>query len=30
MSPLDWFFIGYIVVAIIVIILYLGTYFGWF
>ena len=30
MSPLDWFCIGYIVVAVIVIIIYLGLYFGWF
>lgn len=30
MSLIDWFGIGYIVVSIIVIIVYLGVYFGWF
>ena len=30
MSPLDWFCVGYIIVSIIVIIIYLGLYFGWF
>lgn len=28
MSPLDWFCIGYIIVSVIVIIIYLGLYFG--
>ena len=30
MTPMDWFGVGYIIVAIIVIIIYLGLYFGWF
>ena len=30
MTPIDWFGIGYIVVSIILIIIYLGLYFGWF
>ena len=30
MSPMDWFGIAYIIVAVIVIIMYLGFYFGWF
>lgn len=30
MTPMDWFGIGYIVVSIVVIIVYLGIYFGWF
>lgn len=30
MSPIDWFCIGNIVVSAIVIIIYLGLYFGWF
>lgn len=30
MSPMDWFGVGYIIVSIIVIIIYLGLYFGWF
>lgn len=30
MSPIDWFCIGNIVVSVIVIIIYLGLYFGWF
>ena len=30
MSLIDWFCIGNIVVSVIVIIIYLGLYFGWF
>ena len=30
MTPMDWFGVGYIIVSVIVIILYLGLYFGWF
>lgn len=30
MSPIDWFCIGYIAVSVIVIIIHLGLYFGWF
>ena len=30
MSPMDWFGVGYIIVSVIVIIIYLGLYFGWF
>lgn len=30
MTPMDWFGVGYIIVSIIVIIIYLGVYFGWF
>ena len=30
MTPMDWFGIVYIMVAVIVIIMYLGFYFGWF
>ena len=30
MSLIDLFCIGYIIVSIIVIIIYLGLYFGWF
>ena len=30
MTPMDWFGVGYITVSIIVIIIYLGLYFGWF
>lgn len=30
MTPMDWFGVGYIIVSIIVIIIYLGLYFGWF
>ena len=30
MTPMDWFGIGYIIVSVIVIIIYLGLYFGWF
>ena len=30
MTPMDWFGVGYIIVSIIVIIIYLGIYFGWF
>ena len=30
MTPMDWFGVGYIVVSVIVIIIYLGIYFGWF
>ena len=30
MTPMDWFGVGYIVVSVIVIIIYLGLYFGWF
>lgn len=30
MSLIDLFCVGYIIVSIIVIIIYLGLYFGWF
>ena len=30
MTPMDWFGVGYIIVTVIVIIIYLGLYFGWF
>ena len=30
MTPIDWFCIGIIIFSIIVIIIYLGLYFGWF
>ena len=30
MTPMDWFGVGYIIVSVIVIIIYLGVYFGWF
>ena len=30
MTPMDWFGVGYIIVSVIVIIVYLGLYFGWF
>ena len=30
MTPMDWFGVGYIIVSVIVIIIYLGLYFGWF
>ena len=30
MTPMDWFAVGYIIVSVIVIIIYLGIYFGWF
>ena len=30
MTPMDWFGVGYIIVSIIIIIVYLGLYFGWF
>lgn len=30
MTPMDWFGVGYIIVSVIVIIIYLGIYFGWF
>ena len=30
MTPMDWFGVGYIIVSIIIIIIYLGLYFGWF
>ena len=30
MTPMDWFGVGYIIFSIIVIIIYLGLYFGWF
>lgn len=30
MSPIDLFCVGYIIVSVIVIIIYLGLYFGWF
>ncbi len=30
MTPMDYFGIVYIVVSIIVIVIYLGLYFGWF
>ena len=30
MTPMDWFGVGYIMVSVIVIIIYLGLYFGWF
>ena len=30
MTPMDWFGVGYIIVSIIVIIIYLGLYFGLF
>ena len=30
MTPIDWFGVGYIIVSVIVIIIYLGLYFGWF
>ena len=30
MTPMDWFGVGYIIVIVILIIIYLGLYFGWF
>ena len=30
MTPMDWFGVGYIIVSVMVIIIYLGLYFGWF
>ena len=30
MTPMDWFGVGYIIVSVIVIIICLGLYFGWF
>ena len=30
MTPMDWFGVGYIIVSVIVIFIYLGLYFGWF
>ena len=30
MTPMDWFGVGYIIVSVILIIIYLGLYFGWF
>ena len=30
MTPMDWFGVGYIILSVIVIIIYLGLYFGWF
>ena len=30
MTPMDWFGVGYIIVSVIVIIIYLGLYFGLF
>ena len=30
MTPMDWFGVGYSIVSVIVIIIYLGLYFGWF
>lgn len=30
MTAMDWFGVGYIIVSVIVIIIYLGLYFGWF
>ena len=30
MSLIDLFCVGYIIVSVIVIIIYLGLYFGWF
>lgn len=30
MTPMDWFCVGYIIVLVILIIIYLGLYFGWF
>ena len=30
MTPMDWFGVGYIIVSVMVIIIYLGIYFGWF
>lgn len=30
MTPMDWFGVGYIIVSVIIIIIYLGVYFGWF
>ena len=30
MTPMDWFGVGYIIISVIVMIIYLGLYFGWF
>ena len=30
MTPMDWFGVGYIIVSVTLIIIYLGLYFGWF
>lgn len=30
MSPMDWFGVGYVVVMVILIFVYIGVYFGWF
>ena len=30
MTPMDWFGVVYIIVLVMLIIIYLGLYFGWF
>ena len=30
MTPMDWFGVGYVVVMVILIFVYIGVYFGWF
>ena len=30
MSLIDWFGVGYLVVMVILILAYIGVYFGWF